>query len=92
MENFNVQTNNSKNYGQDAIYTLVKVAYVALFGGILGALMIWRTIGYVDNGLNPDGVILGFVVLFSSIVTSSLLFVVCGIAKNLIAIRKNTEK
>jgi len=93
----NIETNQPTNYGQSAIDTINGVAYLALYGGILGAVVIWITMGYVKAGYssyepNPDGIILGFVVFFSSIITSSLLFVLTGIGENLIAIRKNTEK
>ena len=93
----NIETNQPLNYGQSAINTLNVVANIALIGGIIGAVIIWMTMGYAKipysgNEPIPNGIVLGFVVLFSSVVTSTLLFVVCGIAENIIAIRKNTEK
>lgn len=114
-ENDNVQENISandlqkiidKHYRQKATNILNSLAWVILIGGILGAIIIWYTIGTIENPnfnansfpqresltiLNASGIITGFAVLFSSIVTSSILFVICDIADNLFAIRKNTE-
>ena len=99
--NINEQPNTSKNYGQNAINILSGLAWIVLISGIIGSIIIWATMGmirnpkydYIDEKIaNPAGIILGFEVLFFSVITCAFLIVVCGIAGNLIAIRKNTEK
>ena len=86
-------TSTSRNdYGETAINTLSIFAKISLFGGILGALIIWFSIGSSDFGLNPVGIVSGIIVLVEGLFCWALFQVICSIASNLIAIRKNTER
>ena len=61
-------------------------AWLMLGLGVVGALVIWTTMG-----ISPYGVGLGFASLFYGVVSCPLVLVVCSIGENLIAIRKNTS-
>ena len=85
-----------------AIDTLKSVAFVALILGIFGAIIIWVTIGTIElpkegyiylkeKAANPQGIILGFEVLFSSIMAWAFFNVICNIAESLLAIRKSLD-
>ncbi len=89
------------DYGQKSIDVLKTVAWIILIVGIIGSITIWATMGsteqirpgysYLTEKIpNPEGIILGFQLFFLSIATSSFLLVICGMAENIIAIRKNT--
>jgi hypothetical protein len=81
--------------GQDAIDTLRFFAWANLVGGIIIAIYVWATMGTVgDRGHsegNPFGVVLGLAFFIEGVFGCAFLLVVCTIAENLIAIRKNTE-
>lgn len=87
--------NSNTNYGDGAINTLSFLAKLSLIAGIVGAIIVWYTFGSVKvgyhNETNPMGVISGFVLLFQGIFGWTFFEVVCSMACNLIAIRKNTS-
>ena len=66
----------STNYGHDSIKTLNGLAWIILISGIIGAIVIWATMGTrIEPGYNylteanPTGILLGFEVLIFSVVT-----------------------
>jgi len=62
------------------------IAWLSLVIGIIGAVVIWSTMG------DEDIVILfGFASLFGSIITWALLEVICGMAFYLIGIRDSVS-
>jgi hypothetical protein len=88
------------DFGEMAIMRLETIAWVTLIFGIVGAIITFGAIGYVqnpeykyatDNILNIQGIIIAVSILFSSIIISSFLFVFCGIAKNILDMRKKSE-
>jgi hypothetical protein len=90
------------NYGDGAISVLDAIAWITFLLGNLGAIIILATMSTIpdtsryalstDTLVNPNGIILGIALLFASVITSTFLWVVCGIARNIIAIRKNSEE
>jgi len=77
--------NEIKDYGRGSINNLNLLAYVILIGGVISGIIIL---------IQDDGLIFiqGIALLFSSILTFAILKVVCGMADNIIAIRKYAEK
>lgn len=97
-----VQTHTKPERGQGAIFVLRVFAWLNLAGGIIGAILVWITMGItkVQHGLyglttlkemNPLGITLGFVLLFEGVIGCVLLLVISSMAENLIEIRKNTR-
>ena len=96
------KTTSVKARKDTAIDTLKSVAVIALILGIFGAIIIWITIGTIEapkeghiylteKAANPQGIILGFEVLFSSIMAWAFFNVICNIAESLLAIRKSLD-
>jgi hypothetical protein len=75
---------------EKAIDYLRIFAWINLIAGIIGAIVIWSTIGTtgVLNEANPIGISLGFVSLIGGFLGWALLLVICSVAKNLIEINK----
>lgn len=76
-----------------AINTLDLFAKFSLFGGIIGALIVWFTMGTIRHGYSSEiNILLGIVILVNGVFCWAVFQVICSIANNLIAIRKNTSK
>ena len=78
-----------------SIGVLNSLAWLNLFGGVLGAIIIFGNWGFIktysQTVFNPIVVGISIGLLIQGIFGCALLLVFCSIAKNLIMIRKNTE-
>jgi hypothetical protein len=74
------------NISQNPINTLRIIAWLTLAIGIIGAIVIWNTMGTTEV---PFAIAISIATLFSSIVTWAVLSVICGMAENLIEIRNS---
>ncbi len=100
-----MENNYSKQESTGAIAVLEVFAWLDLFFGILGAIIIWANYGtqkiantdyYYSSSrtievANPLWIGIGVAVLFQGVFLCAFFLVVASMAENLKAIRKNTQ-